>query len=89
MAPKSRNAVKSPALTDSCSEPDILCLVRFLRHVTSEMFERLNRIEADGNVLQSNVTVSHISNANDTAQNTATAQTAVQIVTATSPIRSP
>jgi hypothetical protein len=42
-------------------------------------------IEVDGNVLQSTVTVSYISNASDTAQNTATAQTAVQIVTTTSP----
>ena len=41
-------------------------------------------IEVDGNVLQSNVTVSYISSATDTAQNTATAQTAVQIVTTTS-----
>ena len=45
-------------------------------------------IEVDGNVLQSNVTVSSISNASDTAQNTATAQTTVQIVTAPRPTRS-
>jgi hypothetical protein len=42
-------------------------------------------IEVNGNELQSTVTVSYISNASDTAQNTATAQTAVQIVTTTSP----
>jgi hypothetical protein len=42
-------------------------------------------IEVDGNVLQSNVTVSYISAATDTAQNTASAQTAVQIVNTTSP----
>src|ERR1022692_1079626 len=42
-------------------------------------------IEVDGNVLQSNVTVSFISNASDTAQNTATNQTNVQIVSTTSP----
>jgi hypothetical protein len=42
-------------------------------------------IEVNGNELQSAVTVSYISNASDTAQNTATAQTTVQIVTAASP----
>ena len=42
-------------------------------------------IEVDGNVLQSTVTVSYISNASDTAQNTATDQNNVQIVTTTSP----
>jgi hypothetical protein len=42
-------------------------------------------IEVDGNVLQSTVTVSYISNASDTAENTATAQNTVQIVTTTSP----
>src|ERR1019366_7771629 len=42
-------------------------------------------IEVDGNLLQSTVTVSYISNASDTAQNTATSQTNVQIVTTTSP----
>src|ERR1022692_1315235 len=42
-------------------------------------------IEVDGNLLQSTVTVSYISNASDTAQNTATGQTNVQIVTTTSP----
>ena len=42
-------------------------------------------IEVDGDVLQSTVMVSYISNASDTAQNTATAQTNVQIVTTTSP----
>jgi hypothetical protein len=41
-------------------------------------------IEVDGNVLQSTVTLSYISNASDTAQNTATAQDTVQIVTTTS-----
>ena len=41
-------------------------------------------IVVDGNVLPSNVTVSYISSANDTAQNTAAAQNTVQIVTATS-----
>jgi hypothetical protein len=42
-------------------------------------------IEVDGELLQSTVTVSYISSASDTAQNTATAQTTVQIVNATSP----
>jgi hypothetical protein len=42
-------------------------------------------IEVDGNLLQSTVTVSYISNASDTAQNTATEQTNVQIVNTTSP----
>jgi hypothetical protein len=42
-------------------------------------------IEVDGDVLQSTLTVSYISNASDTAQNTATAQTNVQIVNTTSP----
>jgi hypothetical protein len=42
-------------------------------------------IEVDGNLLQSTVTVSYISNASDTAQNTATNQTNVQIVSTTSP----
>jgi hypothetical protein len=42
-------------------------------------------IEVDGNELQSTVNVSYISNASDTAQNTAAAQTTVQIVTTTSP----
>jgi hypothetical protein len=42
-------------------------------------------IEVNGNELQSTVTVSYISNASDMAQNTAAAQTTVQIVTTTSP----
>jgi hypothetical protein len=42
-------------------------------------------IEVNGDVLQSTLTVSYISNASDTAQNTATAQTTVQIVNTTSP----
>ena len=42
-------------------------------------------IEVDGNLLQSTVTVSYISNVSDTAQNTATNQNNVQIVTTTSP----
>jgi len=42
-------------------------------------------IEVNGDVLQSTLTVSYISNASDTAQNTATAQTNVQIVNTTSP----
>jgi hypothetical protein len=41
-------------------------------------------IEVDGNVLQATVTLSYISNASDTAQNTATAQDSVQIATTTS-----
>src|ERR1019366_5561915 len=42
-------------------------------------------IEVDGNLVQSTVTVSYISNVSDTAQNTATNQNNVQIVTTTSP----
>jgi hypothetical protein len=43
-------------------------------------------IEVNGNeLLSTTLTVSYISNASDTAQNTATAQTAVQIVNTTSP----
>lgn len=41
-------------------------------------------VEFDGNMLQSTLTVSYISSATDTAQNTATAQDSVQIVNGTS-----
>jgi hypothetical protein len=41
-------------------------------------------IEVNGNLLQSTVNVSYISNSSDTAQNTATAQNAVQIVSSSS-----
>jgi hypothetical protein len=42
-------------------------------------------IEDDGNLLETTVTVSYVSNASDTAQNTAADQNNVQIVTASSP----
>jgi hypothetical protein len=42
-------------------------------------------LEVNGELLQATVTVSYISNASDTAQNTATAQNTVQVVTTTSP----
>lgn len=42
-------------------------------------------IEAEGNFFQTNLQVSYISNASDTAQNTASAQNTVQIVNTTSP----
>jgi hypothetical protein len=42
-------------------------------------------LEVNGELLQATVTVSYISNASDTAQNTATAQNTVQILTTTSP----
>ena len=41
-------------------------------------------IEVNGSLLEQSVTVSYISNASDTAQNTATSQNSVQIVTTTS-----
>ncbi len=42
-------------------------------------------VVADGELLQTTLTVSYVSNASDTAENTATNQTAVQIVNTTSP----
>jgi hypothetical protein len=42
-------------------------------------------LEVNGTLLETTVTVSYVSNASDTAQNTATAQSAVQIVNTTSP----
>jgi alpha-L-arabinofuranosidase len=41
-------------------------------------------IEVNGSLLEQSVTASYISSANDTAENTATSQNNVQIVTATS-----
>ncbi len=42
-------------------------------------------IEVNGELLQTTLTISYVSNASDTAENTATNQTAVQIVNTTSP----